>query len=191
MPNFTTRTVAHAASTFVIFVLCVVLIGWIFDIALFKSVMPGFVTMKVNTAIALLLSGVSLWLLSRQTSSSLLLIAQVTAIAVTFCGLLTLCQYLFRWNLGVDQFLFRDLLKAVKISHLGRMEANTGVNFLLSGVLAIRAEKSPQLLAGSGFELDCCFELFASLRWVCLRGEKFLPVRRLYYLNGVTHSTSV
>lgn len=88
----------------------------------------------MNTAIALLLSGVSLWLLSSQTSSSSVLIAQVTAIAVTFFGLLTLCQYLFGWNLGVDQFLFPNLLKTVKISHLGRMEANTGVNFLLSGV---------------------------------------------------------
>jgi len=144
MPNFTTRTVAHAASVFVIFISCVVLIGWIFDIALLKSAMPAFVTMKVNTAIAFLLSGVSLWLLSTDikgireinpsSSSSSLLIAQGCAIAVTLIGLFTLCQYLFGWHLGIDELLFRDSPEAIETSHLGRMAANTAVNFLLLGV---------------------------------------------------------
>ncbi|MBP5972589.1 PAS domain S-box protein [Brasilonema sp. CT11] len=68
MPNFTvTKNFSQAASVFVICVGCVVSIGWIFDIALFKSVLPGLVTMKANTAIAFLLSAVSLWLLSSKT----------------------------------------------------------------------------------------------------------------------------
>ncbi|MEI2579742.1 PAS domain S-box protein [Scytonema sp. PRP1] len=142
MLNFTTRTVAHLQRVFVIFVSCVVLIGWIFDIALLKSMMPGLLTMKVNTAIAFLLSGLSLWLLSSQNTgvtsssspSSSLLIAQGCALAVVFIALITLCQYLIGWNLRIDELLFRGSLEAVETSDLGWMEANTAVNFLLSGV---------------------------------------------------------
>ncbi|WP_246275721.1 PAS domain S-box protein [Brasilonema bromeliae] len=146
MPNFTvTKNIAQAASVFVICLGCVVLIGWTFDIALLKSLLPGLVTMKVNAAVAFLLSGVSLWLLSKQasqtwgiTSSSSpslsLLIAQGCAFAVTNIGLITLCQYLFGWNCGIDELLFRDSPKAVETSHPGRMGANSAVNFLLSGL---------------------------------------------------------
>lgn len=37
-----------------------VLIGWAFDIATLKSVVPGWVTMKANTALGFLLAGGSL-----------------------------------------------------------------------------------------------------------------------------------
>ncbi|ARV61933.1 hypothetical protein BZZ01_27895 [Nostocales cyanobacterium HT-58-2] len=140
MPNFTvTRNVAQVASVFVVVISCVVLIGWMFDIAVLKSVLPGLVTMEVNTAIAFLLSGTSLWLLSRGSSFPVLprlrvLIAQGLAIAVATFGLLTLCQYLLGWNLGIEKLLFAESPQAVATSHPGRMGANTAVNFLLSGV---------------------------------------------------------
>ncbi len=40
-----------------------VLFGWATDIASLKSVLPGLVAMKPNTAVALALAGVSLWAL--------------------------------------------------------------------------------------------------------------------------------
>ena len=43
-----------------------VLIGWYFDIQILKSVGPQFNSMNVNTAIAFILSGCSLWLLEDQ-----------------------------------------------------------------------------------------------------------------------------
>ena len=41
----------------------IVLIGWIFDIAILKSPHPALITMKANTALCFILIGVSLWLL--------------------------------------------------------------------------------------------------------------------------------
>jgi len=55
-------SLSRAASVLVVVVGGAVLIGWMLDIALLKSVLPGLVTMKPNTALALVLSGVSLWL---------------------------------------------------------------------------------------------------------------------------------
>src|ERR671923_1212546 len=39
-----------------------VFVGWMFDITLLKTLLPGRVSMKANTALCLQLMGVSLWL---------------------------------------------------------------------------------------------------------------------------------
>ena len=46
-----------------------VLIGWMFDLDLIKSLRPEFVSMKANSALAFLGSGVSLWLLRNEKIS--------------------------------------------------------------------------------------------------------------------------
>ncbi len=121
----------QTASIISILVGCLVLIGWQFDIGILKAgLSPNLTTMKVNTALCFLLSGVSLWL--QQGKRIKRRIAQVCALAVVLIGLLTVSQYLFGWNLGIDQLLSRDL-PDVKIISPGRMGLNTAVNFLLIG----------------------------------------------------------
>ena len=39
-----------------------VLIGWAFDIAVLKSIQPGWFSMKANTAVCFIMIGVALWL---------------------------------------------------------------------------------------------------------------------------------
>ncbi|WP_448269348.1 PAS domain S-box protein [Nostoc sp. DSM 114159] len=63
-----------------------------------------------------------------------LLISQVCAIAVTIIAALTLCEYLFGWNLGIDEMVFRDSQTSIATLHPGRMGANTGLNFILVSV---------------------------------------------------------
>jgi PAS domain S-box-containing protein len=132
------------------------------NIPTLKSILPGLVTMKANTAIAFVLSGVSLWLLQNEgkrqgalaqqhevrgkrrnnqfilhSSCFILLkrrIGQACAFIVAIIGLLTLSQYLFGWNLGIDQLVFREVGGAVGTSNLGRMAPTTALNFLLLGV---------------------------------------------------------
>jgi CheY-like chemotaxis protein len=41
---------------------CLVLLGWLFDIAALKTLLLGALTMKAKTAVGFLLAGVSLWL---------------------------------------------------------------------------------------------------------------------------------
>ncbi len=156
------KAVPKAASAIVILVGCLVLIGWMLNIPTLKSILPGLVTMKANTAIAFVLSGVSLWLLHKEgkrqgavaqqhemlgkrrnhqfilhSSCFILLkrrIGQACAFIVAIIGLLTLSQYLFGWNLGIDQLVFREVGGAVGTSNLGRMAPTTALNFLLLGV---------------------------------------------------------
>ena len=43
---------------FIIILALSVITGWLFDIPVLKSIFPGFISMKINTAICFLLSGV-------------------------------------------------------------------------------------------------------------------------------------
>ena len=97
---------SRAAATIVMAICGAVLVGWIFDIGFLKSVLPGFVTMKANTAIAFVVASASLRAATRddwrETET------RVYAALVALIGLLTLSEYIFGWNLRIDQLLFRD-----------------------------------------------------------------------------------
>ena len=101
------------------------------------SVLPGLASMKANTALSFLLAAFSLWLAQeRQENSNTRLrlrLSQVAAAAVTVLSLLTLSEYVFGWELGIDQLFFKDTLSAAGNSFPGRAAPNTVVAFLLLG----------------------------------------------------------
>src|SRR6266566_4542942 len=107
-----------------------VLVGWAFDIPSLKSVFPGLVTMKANTAMGMLLCGTALMFMSSETITKpirfFVMIAAGVAIAL---GALTLVEDIFEWNLGIDQWLFRDVVGAVDSSNPGRMSPSTAFCF--------------------------------------------------------------
>ncbi|WP_013322602.1 PAS domain S-box protein [Gloeothece verrucosa] len=125
----------QAASLFVIGMGCLVLLGWYGNIPLLKSGLPGnSSTMKVNSAFCFLLLGVSLRLLQGRRIRRLgYRIAQTTALLVVMIGLLTLSEYFFNRDLGIDQLFFRDV-GSVNTFYPGRMGVNTAINFILMGI---------------------------------------------------------
>ncbi|MDZ8064158.1 MAG: PAS domain S-box protein [Nostoc sp. DedQUE08] len=174
----TNALVARVASAIAVFVGSLVLVGWCLGIEVLKRGFPGSpATMKVNTALCFVLSGVSLWLFFKDEQGSrgageqgrqcglggfpqeqlpssrgerriqnyphsstaslpvlTFLISQVCAIAVTTIAALTLCQYIFGWNLGIDELVFRDSRTSLATLHPGRMGVNTALNFILVSV---------------------------------------------------------
>ena len=83
------------------------LVGWAVDSAMLKSVVPGTITMKVNTALGLMLLAVALLALHRTTL--------LTRAAIPLCltlvsalSLATLAEYAFGIDLKIDNFLFQD-----------------------------------------------------------------------------------
>ncbi len=138
---FSLRSLSQAGSATAIVVGLLVLVGWISDIPSLKSVLPGLVTMKTNTALAFTLAGVSLWILQReQTSQSTRRIGQACAAVVALAGMLTLSEYVLDWDLGLDQLLLKESSGAVGTSHLGRMSPATALNFFLIGCALLLLE---------------------------------------------------
>src|SRR5258708_1058477 len=102
--------VVLVASLLVVALGVTVMIGWAFNITALKSVLPGLVTMKVNTALGMVLCGGALVLLSSEKSAAIsvrILISGIALIAIAL-GVLSLSEDLFGWKLGIDQWLLRD-----------------------------------------------------------------------------------
>jgi len=112
----------------------IVLFGWSLDIDILKRLLPGLVSMKANTAIAFILSGIALYLHTlRQLPPTALIIRCLCASLVLLLGLVTLSEYFFGWNAGIDQLLFAEPAGAILTSHPGRMSDITAINFALIG----------------------------------------------------------
>jgi PAS domain S-box-containing protein len=120
-----------------------VITGWFFDISAFKSVLPGIVAMKFNTALCFILSGFSLLLLNQSVQSGR---GQKTAyffsILIFVTGAITLLEYLTGWNAGIDELLWKEGPEALATSSPGRMSMVSAVNFVLLGLIFFTLSKS-------------------------------------------------
>jgi PAS domain S-box-containing protein len=135
MPIQHSKFVAKIVGSFLFVGGVAVLLGWAFDIPLLKSVFPGLVTMKANTAIDLALSGLALALLSQEkVGAPLRICTTALATVVITLGTLTLGEYFLGWNLRIDELLFRDAIESVGTSQPGRMSPSTAFCFLLAGI---------------------------------------------------------
>ena len=105
------RIYCACAAIAVVILACGVLLGWAFDIAILKSVVPGLVTIKVNTALGLAFSAISLWLLlPGPLRARTGYIARFLALLVALIGLATLAEYIFSVNLRIDELFIGDPL---------------------------------------------------------------------------------
>jgi PAS domain S-box-containing protein len=107
----------------------VVIVGWYLNNSYLVQIHPSFVPMQFNTALGFLLCGVMLNYISKNKNRPALILSLI----VILLGVLTLCQYIFQVDFGIDE-LFMDHSILTKTSHAGRMAPNTALCFSLSGL---------------------------------------------------------
>src|SRR5437868_3984821 len=132
--SFSIASLVTLVASFALLILGIsVLIGWAFDIGILKSIAPRLVSMKPNTAVCFLLSGVSLWLLKAEgVSGAKLRLGQALAAIVVVIGALTIIEFLFKLNLHIDQLLFASATAGD--GHFpGRMAFATALDLVLLG----------------------------------------------------------
>ncbi len=117
---------------FAFVILCglIVLAGWQWNIQTFKSVLPGFISMKPNTAIGLIFLAIGSACFHRKDSQVSVVFGVACALFVTALAGLTLGEYLFDKNFRIDEFLFKDLDALASKWPPGRFAPITGVNFI-------------------------------------------------------------
>jgi PAS domain S-box-containing protein len=154
------KAVSLAASLLVVFIGVLGLTGWALDIAAFKSVMPNLVAMKLNTSAGLILSGIGLALVAwREPGRMVRFLILIIVAVVTAIGAVTLCEYVFGWNLGVDEWLFHEIPNAIETAEPGRMAPVSAFCLMVMGAGLLAASQSilerlrEPILAGLGTAL--------------------------------------
>jgi signal transduction histidine kinase len=126
--------IPRAASVLGIFVSCLVLLGWTFNLLTLRSILPGQPQMVPNTAVAFILASVSLWTLGdEQRSQKVSAVGRICALAVLITGVLTLGEYVSGVDFGFDRLLFKHKLQDAGVSFPGRPSPHTAIDFLLVG----------------------------------------------------------
>jgi PAS domain S-box-containing protein len=116
-----------------------VIVGWYTRNVTLIQVLPIFVPMQYNTALGFLLCGAG-------TLAMVFGCKRLTLVCggiVGAVGFLTLMQYIFAVNFGIDQLLMKHYV-TVETSHPGRMAPNTALCFGLTGI---------------GLLVLCCYKL--------------------------------
>jgi putative two-component system response regulator len=160
----------------------VALVGWIIDVELLKSVVPGQVGMKVNTGLCLIAAGSALWLLVGQPKRPAVRVAQALAVAVSLVSAAVLSQYLTGRDLGIDQALLHEQLGAAATVHPNRMAPNTAVAFMLIGTALLFRDVR---IRGRWGLAPALAALTAALALGSLTGY-VAGITSLYGLHGVT-----
>lgn len=125
----------------------IVLLGWLLDVDTLKSLWPGLLTMKANTAVCFLLMGTGVVALARPAIvGPHRLLGTALIAAAAGLAAVTLSQYLTGRDLGIDQFLFREPAGQIGTVVAGRMAPLTGVCFLLLAVAALVRNRAPRLV---------------------------------------------
>jgi hypothetical protein len=117
----------------------IVIIGWIFDISILKSISPAWVSMKFHTAVAFTLSGITLYFIARAIEGEFD-IAQIVLSMTSLMLILFMGTLLFSAVLGVrtgaEELFIKDNT-AAKTVVPGRPSLPTMFNFLLIAAAGI------------------------------------------------------
>ncbi|MCL4245351.1 MAG: chemotaxis protein, partial [Candidatus Dadabacteria bacterium] len=126
---------SKTASIVVVAIGILVLAGWVTDTETLKSVIPGYPSMKVNTALGFVLGGLSLWLLLMNDKSRAAEVAAgVFAFLLFVLGSMTLLQYISGHNFGIDNLIFADPHAELSVGFPGRMAPLSALNFTILGI---------------------------------------------------------
>ncbi|MEO6406326.1 MAG: PAS domain S-box protein [Ferruginibacter sp.] len=157
----------------IIFVACMVLSGWLFDIVLFKSILPSFSPMNPLTALLFLLSGISLFLLNSKDAPAQYRAGKLLAIVIILIALTRLVGFIVGYDIKIDRILFTKKLAT------NRMVLHTAINFLLVGLSLFFMDKRKSLLVPS--------QIFASVAFLI----SLLTIMGYVYAPGTLNKVAV
>lgn len=128
------RMLAKCISALSIAVGSTFLLGWIFYMWLPKEFLTVLIAIKPNAAICFILTGSALWVSCEKRESYVRYLAEFFSSFVFLIAMITLFEYFFHVNLGIDQGIFKEpLTPEWEYPPPGRMSPFVAVNFALIG----------------------------------------------------------
>lgn len=124
---------------------CSVLIGWFIKNDFLRTLITGQVSMKFNAALCFVLSSIVLLINCFGDKNRKKQIVSVSlSVIIVLIGLLTLAEFMFGLNIGIDEFFVKDERITAAGYFAGRMSPLTSINFIFigTGLLLLNREKT-------------------------------------------------
>ncbi len=169
----------------------VVILGWLLNVPAFKQIIPGFVSMVFNTALSFVLFGVALLTTQYSKLKPRNLIFFFLSFAGTLLGFVTLLQFVFHFNTGLDELFVKDPAK-IAANHLfsGRMAFNSAICITILGfgllMLAVK-KRAFDLFAQWAFHLVTIISAIALIGY--LYGASLFD--SLLYVSSMAAHTAI
>lgn len=122
-----------------------VLVGWLANNDLLRTFVAGQVSMKFNAALCFVFSAVVLLLdRSGDRNKKQHPVSLILCIVIILTGLLTLSEYIFGFNIGIDELFVKDEFRTTATYYAGRMSPLAALNFIFigTGLLLLNKENS-------------------------------------------------
>lgn len=125
-----------------------VIMGWMFDISALKSISPYWISMKFDTAVCFLLSGITLYFINRAVEGEFdkaqIVIFITSLVTLLFMGTLFFSMF-FGVHTGVEDIFVNETKVSAKTVVPGQPSLLTMINFILislAGILTILGVKN-------------------------------------------------
>ena len=165
-------------------ILCLISIaGWVFNFETISPIVPGFgwTGMKVNTSIGLLVAACSLLLPAGGFKKN---IKEVLAVFVILLGVITLSEYIFHWNAGIDELFFKEKTIPAGL-YPGRMIPMASLGFIFLGITLLLYSLNKKSLRKIA---DASAILMLAISFIALAGYLY-NVSSLYRVKGFDKAT--
>lgn len=147
------RKIAKGLSLAVIIAGIMVIVGWVFDISILKSISPAWISMKFDTAIGFVLSGITLYFIVRAIEGDFdlaqVVLSIISLLIILLMGILFFSN-LLGIRMGLEDLLIKETPGGIKTVTPGQPSLPTTINFILIGVAGIltilNLEKLPSKL---------------------------------------------
>ena len=162
-----------------------VIIGWFFDIGVLKSISPAWVSMKFDTAIAFILSGVTLYFIARAAEGEFdkaQVVLSITSLIINlFMGTLFFSA-VSGINTGAEELFIKDKAANAKTVVPGQPSLPAMFNFILIAAAGILTTLNPHNLK---FKLKIIGVIVGLIGSLAVVGYIFNAPLLYYYIEEV------
>ncbi|MCU4174375.1 PAS domain S-box protein [Carboxylicivirga sp. N1Y90] len=121
------KSIALISSYFLVFTGVIIIIGWLIKNQTITQINIIYAPTHFNTALSIFLTGLSIILILQNKKE----VAVIPSLAVFIIATLTIIEYLFNVQIGIDELFLEDYI-FIKTSSPGRMGMNTAICFTLA-----------------------------------------------------------
>jgi hypothetical protein len=146
MTTETKKKTAKALSLVVTIAGILVIIGWIFDIGILKSISSAWISMKFDTAVAFVLSGVALYFIARAVEGEFdkaQVVLSITSLIIILLMGTLFFSAIFGVNTGAEELFIKDNATNNKTIVPGQPSLPTMFSFVLIASAGILTTLNP------------------------------------------------